>query len=248
MDNIIELKNVCLNYKHITNMGLKEFFLRSIEKNKQDKIKTTKALKDITFEIEKGLTVGIIGSNGSGKSTLLRILGKVYTVDSGIVKINTSSISLLTLGTGFKNELTGLENIYMNGYLMGLSKSEIDSKLDDIIEFSETGEFINQPIKTYSSGMKSRLGFAIASHIEPELLLIDETFSVGDTRFKKKSGEKVRELISGNRTTIIVSHSLGLLKELCQKIIWIEKGELKRYGETVDVIEEYMEYMTMYDK
>lgn len=243
MENIIELKDVCVRYKHIKGTGLKEYIFKNIGR-RRSRTKITEALKGITFEIEKGLTVGIVGSNGSGKSTLLRVLGQIYSADSGTVKINTNSIALLTLGTGFKKELTGFENIYINGYLMGLSKDEIDSKVKDIIEFSEIGEFINQPIQTYSSGMKSRLGFAIASHIEPDLLLIDETFSVGDAKFKKKSSEKVKELISGNRTTIIVSHSLGLLKELCQKVIWIEKGELRRYGDTVDVIDEYTEYMT----
>jgi len=206
---------------------------------KHSEKKQFKALNSVTFKVEHGKKIGLIGSNGSGKSTLLRMLAGTMAPDGGELKIDTDSVSLMALGVGFENELSGRENIYINGLLLGYSKVQIDKKLEEIIEFSELGDFIENPIKTYSSGMKSKLSFAIAAHIEPELLLIDEIFSVGDAKFRKKSEAKIMELIHDERTVVMVSHNLGIIERICDEVIWLEKGEIKMQGETREVIKQY---------
>lgn len=247
-DNIIEAKDVNLEYKFIQTMEFRNSLFKNFKKVKSDKketrMKTVHALKNLSFNIERGKTVGLIGGNGAGKSTLLRIFANVYEPDSGEIKINTPSVSLLALGAGFQNELPGIDNIYLNGVLLGLTRQQVDEKLNDIIEFSEIGDFINAPLRTYSSGMRTKLAFSIASHVEPELLLIDEVFSVGDARFKKKSDKKIRSLINENRTVIMVSHSLGVIEDLCDEVIWLEKGVIKEIGETKEVVKRYKEFMS----
>jgi teichoic acid transport system ATP-binding protein len=244
-DYIIEAKEINLMYKFIQTLEFRNSLFRSFKKSeKGSRSKTVHALKDLTFNIERGKTIGLIGGNGAGKSTLLRIFANVYEPDSGEIKINTSSVSLLALGAGFQNDLPGIDNIYLNGVLLGLTKQQVEEKIDEIIEFAEVGEFIHAPLRTYSSGMRTKLAFSIASHVEPELLLIDEVFSVGDARFKKKSDQRIRSLINENRTVIMVSHSLGVIEDLCDEVIWLDKGVIKEIGETKEVVKRYKEFMT----
>ncbi|MCS0654757.1 ABC transporter ATP-binding protein [Cytobacillus firmus] len=246
-ENIIEAKNINLKYKFVQSLNFRNSLFQTFKKGEKEKrSKTVHALKDLTFNIERGKTIGLIGGNGAGKSTLLRIFANVYEPDSGEISINTDSVSLLALGAGFQNDLPGIDNIYMNGILLGLSKKEVDEKIDEIVEFSELGEFIYAPLRTYSSGMRTKLAFSIASHIEPDLMLIDEVFSVGDARFKKKSDAKIRSLINENekRTVIMVSHSLGVIEDLCDEVIWLEKGSLVEIGETKEIVKKYREFMS----
>jgi len=240
---IVQVENISLNYRFVKSLNLKDWFINMVlRKNQGTRMKVYQALKNVTFNVKKGSVVGVIGENGAGKSTLLRVLAKVYSVDQGSVVINTDSISLLSLAAGFKSDLSGIENIYINGLLLGLSKQQIDEKLNEIIEFSEIGEFIENPIRTYSSGMRSKLAFSIACHVDPELLLIDEVFSVGDARFRKKSSARIKELIRSDRTVIMVSHSDDIIEELCDEVIWLDKGELKAIGETKKILKEYQKY------
>ncbi len=245
MRNIaIEAVNINLKYRFIRNMNMKHEIVRTLlRKNVETRKKEVWALKNLTFKIESGQTVGVIGSNGSGKTTLLKTIAGIFKPDSGEIKLSTESVSLLTLGAGFQSELSGFENIYINGLLLGFTKKEIDQTVEDIIAFSELGDFIYNPLKTYSSGMKSRLAFSIASQIEPDILLIDEVLGVGDESFKKKSYAKMEELIHSDRTVILVSHSLGVIENMCDKVLWIEKGEYMAYGTTKEITPKYREYM-----
>lgn len=236
---LIEVKDLHLKYVFFKTGALKHSILK---RNKRKKIEF-EAISGISFEVEKGINLGIIGSNGSGKSTLLRILAHTLMPDLGHVNIKTNSVSLLSLGVGFKPDLTGHENIYLNGLLLGLTPKELEKKMDEIIEFSELGEFIYNPVRTYSSGMKSKLSFSIAINVNPELLLIDELFSVGDARFKEKSRKKMESMINDDRTVVMVSHNIKMIHEYCQKVLWLEKGKIRSYGEPDKVINDYMAYM-----
>ncbi|MGL5901406.1 MAG: ABC transporter ATP-binding protein [Cetobacterium sp.] len=244
MKKIIELDNINLKYRFLKNMNIKQEILRLFHpKQKITKLKEIEALKNISFNIYSGHTVGIIGGNGAGKSTLLKLIAGVFQPDSGKIIVRAKSISLLTLGTGFQSELSGYENIYLNGLLLGLKKHEIDQKINIIIEFSGIEDSIHNPIKTYSSGMRQRLAFAIAINAIPEVLLIDEILGVGDQAFKNKSNKIIKELINSNKTVILVSHDIGTLEEVCDKILWLHKGELIQYGETKEVIAEYKKFI-----
>ena len=241
---IIEVEGLDLEYKFIKSLHFRDWVRNMFSSRvKEQKTKTIKALKNITFNIEKGKTVGIIGENGAGKSTLFRVLAKVYAPDKGKVRIHTDSISLLSLATGFKPDLSGRENIYINGLLLGIPKTKLDEMLEDIISFSELEQFIDNPVRTYSSGMKSKLAFSIASNLDPELLLIDEVFSVGDARFRKKSSDRIKQMINADRTVIMVSHSDSLIRELCDEVIWLDKGMLVDHGETEVVMKRYQEFV-----
>lgn len=204
------------------------------------------ALKDINFEIEKGETVGIIGKNGSGKSTLLKIISGVLTPTSGIVTVNGKVSALLELGTGFNPEFTGIENIYFSGTIMGYTKEEIDSKLDDILSFADIGDFVCQPVKTYSSGMFVRLAFAVAINVDPEILIVDEALSVGDIRFQQKCFRKINEFKDNNKTILFVSHDIGSVIKFCSNVIWLKDGELYHAGDANDTCKRYISYM-VYD-
>jgi len=197
------------------------------------------ALDDVSFEIKKGETMGIIGPNGSGKSTILKLIAGVMVPSRGSVEIAGKIAPLIELGAGFHPELTGRENIYLNGSILGLNRSEIDERFDDIVEFSDLSEFIDTPIKHYSSGMYMRLGFSIAIHIEPEILLIDEILAVGDIAFQQKCMEKMNEFKKNGVTIVFVSHSLEAIKNFCQKAIWLDKGKIKEEGEPEKVIAAY---------
>ncbi len=197
-------------------------------------------LKNINLNIKKGETVALIGTNGSGKSTLLKLMTKIIYPTTGKIITNGKLTSLLELGAGFHQDFTGRENIYFNAAIFGLTKKEIDERLEDIIEFSELGEFIDSPVRTYSSGMYMRLAFSVAINVEADILLIDEILAVGDQHFQDKCFEKLKELKNSNKTIVIVSHSLGAVKLLCDRAVWLFNGEVKMDGKTNDVIDEYL--------
>lgn len=200
------------------------------------------ALTDIHFTVMEGETFGIIGENGAGKSTLLKILARTLKPTSGHLSINGRVAALLELGAGFNPELSGEENIYLNAYLLGLSKEEIDERRQDILDFSELGDFIKRPVKTYSSGMYVRLAFSIATSVNPDILIIDEALSVGDEYFQKKCVDRMMNFRKGGKTILFCSHNMYFVQELCQRAVWIHKGSMKAVGETGKVIMEYQNH------
>lgn len=197
------------------------------------------ALQDVSFDIKRGETVGIIGKNGSGKSTLLKMITGVLTPSGGKIGVNGKISALLELGAGFNPEFTGIENIYMNGTIMGFSKEEMDGKLNSIVEFADIGEFIQQPVKMYSSGMFARLAFAVAINIEPDILIVDEALSVGDVFFQNKCFKKFQELKAKNVTILFVSHDMGSIKQMTQRVLWLNEGRQKMFDATELVCEAY---------
>jgi lipopolysaccharide transport system ATP-binding protein len=198
------------------------------------------ALRDLSFNVDEGEVLGIVGRNGAGKSTLLKILSRVTRATSGSVKVNGSVAALLEVGTGFHEELTGKENIYLCGSILGMAKKRIDAKLDEIIDFAGVEKFIETPIKRYSSGMRLRLGFAVAANLEADILFIDEVLAVGDAEFQKKCLQSMSELRSKGRTVLFVSHNLAAVENLCSRAIWIDGGRVRQDGEPHDVIESYL--------
>ena len=236
----IEVKDAYINYVFMKSFSIKKNLL-SLGKNKPQ---VFTAVKGISFSVEKGDIVGIVGRNGSGKSTLLRAIAGVFAVDQGSIDLHGNTVSLMAIGVGFQRNLSGRENIYLSGMLLGFPKKIIDEKINEIIEFSELGEFIDRPVKTYSSGMHSKLAFSINSIMQTDIMLVDEVLSVGDAKFKKKSFEKMKELIEDkHRTVLIVSHSSQNIRELCNKVLWIHDGQIKMYGDTKEVMDRYDEFM-----
>ena len=237
----IEVENVSLSFElgkdKIDN--LKEYVIRSIKRNKEKRTHF-QVLKDISFKIYKGEKVGIIGYNGAGKSTLLNVITGIYTPESGTVKTYGRISPLLALGAGFDYNYSGRENIYLNGAILGYDKKFLESKYDEIVEFSELEEFIDFPVKNYSSGMLAKLGFSIATIVEPDILIIDEVLGVGDVNFQKKSSDKIRSLMDKGTTVLLVSHSIPQIRQLCDKAIWIDKGEVKEIGEVNKVCNNYL--------
>ncbi len=234
----ITLSNVSLDYP-VTNNGiglLRELLTRRI---KWSKSSFFRALENISLEINKGEVIGIMGANGSGKSTLLRVIAGIYAPDEGSVNVQGRITLLAGIGTGFQQDLTGRENIYLTGSIYGYSKREISDLENEIIEFSGIHDFIDRPIRTYSAGMRARLGFAIVSNLEPDILLLDEVMSVGDAEFRKKSREKIEELINGEATVIIVSHSKSIIKGICDRIFAIDKGSIVTDGKLESAFEFY---------
>jgi ABC-2 type transport system ATP-binding protein len=197
------------------------------------------ALEDVSFDVDHGATLGLIGSNGSGKSTMLKCLTGIYRPDKGTITMNGSVAALLELGAGFHPELSGRENVFLNAAILGMSKRDAERNFDSIVEFAGLERFIDTPVKNFSSGMTVRLGFSIATHVEPEILLIDEVLSVGDQAFQRKSSEKIEQFRRDGRTIVVVSHSLGAVQQLCKEVIWLEKGTLKMRGPAADVIAHY---------
>lgn len=239
-------KNIAITVKdlHITYRGLKKTSIRASWKNFGGKVELYHALKGVSFEVEEGKILGIIGKNGAGKSTMLRAIAGIFSPDKGKIDLHGRTISLLSIGVGFNKKLTGKENIYLSGMLLGFSEEEIAAKEKEIIKFADIGDFINKPVKTYSSGMYSKLAFAITAILETDITLIDEVLSVGDAQFKEKSYNKMKELISDDsRTVIIVSHSLGTIKELCDEVLWLNEGEVMMKGPASEVIPKYEEFM-----
>ena len=239
-DIAIEVKDVHISYRILNNISI-----RSSLFHQKTRDEVFEAVKGVSFEVEKGGILGIIGKNGSGKSTLLRSIAGVFSPNSGTIDLHEHSVSLMALGVGFKPLLTGRANIMLSGLLLGFSEKEIKEREQEIIEFAELGDFIDKPVRTYSSGMNSKLAFAITAMLETDIMLVDEVLSVGDERFKKKSLNKMRELITDkDRTVIIVSHSIETLKELCDQVMWMNDGEIKEIGEPGSVLGHYKEFMS----
>lgn len=201
------------------------------------------ALNGLTFNVEKGDAIGILGKNGSGKSTLLKMITGVLTPTSGTLEINGKIAAILELGTGFNMEYTGIENIYLNGTMMGYTREEMEDKVQGIIDFADIGDFINQPVKVYSSGMFARLAFAVASNVDPEILIVDEALAVGDTRFQMKCISKMKALKEKGTTILFVSHATEQVKRFCNKAIWIKDGKIKAEGESSEVVDKYEDFM-----
>jgi lipopolysaccharide transport system ATP-binding protein len=199
------------------------------------------ALEDVSLTVNRGETLGVIGRNGAGKSTLLRLLAGIIRPDRGIVENLGYQSTLLSLQVGFVDYLSGRENVILSGMLLGMHRREIEEKMASIIEFAELGEFIDQPIQTYSSGMRARLGFSTALHVEPDILLIDEVLGVGDAEFKEKSTRAMRERMRSDRTVVLVSHSLGLIRSVCDRVVWIEKGRNREEGDPKTVGKSYQQ-------
>lgn len=241
-ESAISVKDVKIRYRCFKKVSL----LKAIFAPKKfSKTEYFEAVKGVSFEVEKGQILGIVGKNGSGKSTLLRAIAGIFSPDEGTIDLHGNSISLLSIGVGFQSKLTGRENIYLSGMLLGFDREKIDEKLDEIIEFAELGTFIDRPVKTYSSGMHSKLAFSITAVLETDIMLIDEVLSVGDAKFRKKSYEKMRSLITKeDRTVIIVSHDSNTLKKLCDSILWIHEGEMKAIGPTEEILPEYEKFMS----
>ena len=226
-------------YHHFTG-GIKNFLFHFPTAIKEMRRTRFTALKNISFEVSSGETVGIIGKNGAGKSTILGLLAGVLKPSSGQVTVAGRIAPLLELGAGFHPELSGRENILLNGILLGMLKREVEEKIDSIIEFSELEKFIDQPIRTYSSGMLARLGFSVAVHCEPDILLLDEVLSVGDQDFQKKCIEKMLGFKRSGKTIIFVSHSAQQIEEICDRVIWIEKGKVELSGNVEEVLPNYL--------
>ncbi len=244
MKPIIEVQNLSKQYK----IGQKQRYLSlrdSVTDFFKGKNQTTKpsdfwALNDVNFEVQAGESIGIIGRNGAGKSTLLKILSRITPPTKGRVILRGRCASLLEVGTGFHSELTGRENVFMNGSILGLRRTEIAEKFDEIVAFSGVEQFIDTPLKHYSSGMQLRLAFAVAAHLEPEILIIDEVLAVGDAEFQKKCIEKMNAVSDSGRTVIFVSHNMGIIKNLCSKGILLESGQIKSIGSIQDIISDYL--------
>lgn len=236
----IEVKDLNISYKNLQKFSIK----RSLLHFKKVQVDVFHAVRDVTFEVQKGEIMGIIGKNGSGKSTMLKALAGIFSADSGTIDLKGHSVSLLSIGVGFEREMSGRENIVLSGMLLGFSEEFIRSKMEEIIEFAGLGEFIDMPVRTYSSGMYSKLAFSITAVLETDIMLIDEVLSVGDEKFKKKSYEKMRSLISSReRTVVIVSHSLETLQELCDSVMWMHDGKIVEIGKPQEVLERYTEFM-----
>lgn len=237
----IEVKNVKVVYK----LNQKFSIQRNLIRRDAEKAKVYEAVKDVSFSLKKGEILGVTGKNGSGKSTLLRALAGVLRPNEGTIDLHGNSISLLSLGIGFNDNLTGRENIYLSGMLLGFTEAEIEAKENAIIEFAELGEFIDRQVKTYSSGMYSKLAFAITSNLETDIILIDEVLSVGDEHFQRKSLARMEELIrDDNRTVVLVSHNIETLERLCTQVMWMNDGIVMEHGDTEEVLEHYREFMS----
>lgn len=241
-ENLIEVENVSLRYNKPTERTetLKEFFVRLVK----GKLRYQEfwVLNDISLEVKRGESLALIGLNGSGKTTLLKAIAGILEPTMGDIRIGGTIAPLINLGAGFDNESTAKENIFLNGAVLGYSKKEMKEKYDSIVEFSELKDFMNTPIKNFSSGMLARLGFAIAVDVHPEILLVDEVLSVGDINFKKKCHDKIEEMLKEGTTLVYVSHSMNEVKRLCKKALWIKDNKMEMYGPVEEVIAEYTKY------
>lgn len=236
----IEVKNLCVDYKALDSYSIKKMFLGRKKARKED----FHAVKNVSFSIPKGEIWGIIGKNGSGKSTMLRAIAGIFSANAGEIDLHGHSVSLLSIGVGFNKKISGRENIILSGMLLGFSREYVLEKMDEIIEFSELGDFIDKPVRTYSSGMYSKLAFSVTAVLETEIMLVDEVLSVGDEHFRKKSLKKMKSLINdSDRTVVIVSHSIATLQELCTQVMWMHDGEIKMIGEPKTVLTAYKDFM-----
>lgn len=236
---VIEVNDVSMRFHMNTDriFSLKEFVTRKL--SGKITYEDFTALEHVSFEVKKGETLGLIGRNGAGKSTLLKVISGILKPTEGSVKVNGSVVPMLELGSGFDFDLTGRENIFLNGAILGYSEAFLKSKYEEIVAFSELGRFIEVPIRNYSSGMLTRLAFSIATVVEPEVLIVDEILAVGDAQFQEKSRKRMLELMGGGTTVLFVSHSIGQIREMCSRTIWLEQGQVKMYGGTEKVCGAY---------
>ena len=240
----IEVKDVHVRYRSMKSISLRKS-LGQIRQRRD----SYEALRGVSFTVPKGKIIGIIGKNGSGKSTLLKTIAGVFSPDEGTIDTFGNRLSLLAIGIGFQTMLSGYENIFLSGLLLGFTEKEIRARLPEIIEFSELGDFIYKPVQTYSSGMHSKLAFSITAFLDTEIILIDEVLSVGDMSFREKSYAKMKEIISHkDKTVMIVSHSNASILELCDDVLWIHDGLVKEYGPAAEVVENYEGFMRRYQK
>lgn len=236
----IEVKDLKISYRCLKSFSVKKSFFQF----KKNRAEVHEAVKGVSFKVKKGDILGIVGKNGSGKSTMLRALAGVFSADSGEIDLHGHSVSLLAIGVGFQKALSGRENIYLAGMLLGFSEAQIKEKEQEIIEFAGLGKFIDMPVKTYSSGMYSKLAFSITAILETDIMLIDEVLSVGDAKFKKKSYAKMKSLIMDkDRTVVIVSHNSDTIRNLCTSVLWLHEGEIKMMGDPTEVMDQYDEFM-----
>ena len=240
-ENAIEVKNITKKFKVYLDKGrtIKERILFKNRRSYEERM----VLKGISFEVKKGEAIGLIGHNGCGKSTTLKLLTKIMYPDNGSIEMRGRVSSLIELGAGFHPDMSGRQNIYTNASIFGLTRKEIDARLDDIIAFSELEEFIDNPVRTYSSGMYMRLAFSVAINVDADILLIDEILAVGDANFQAKCFNKLREIKTEGTTIVIVSHSLGQIEQICERSIWIQDGSIRLEGSPRDVHPEYMDFM-----
>lgn len=239
---MIKIENVSMkfNLEIEKDFSMKQAFVNLFtKKKKKKKNEDFWALKDVSFNIGKGEVVGLIGSNGAGKSTLLKVVSGVMKPTKGKVEVKGVISPMIELGAGFDGNLTARENIYLNGAILGYSKEFLDDKFDEIVEFSELKEFLDVPVKNFSSGMTAKLAFSIATIVNPEILIVDEILSVGDIKFQEKSKKKMMEMIKGGTTVLYVSHSLQSIKELCTKVVWLEHGKVVKMGDTNKICDAY---------
>jgi ABC-type polysaccharide/polyol phosphate transport system ATPase subunit len=245
--NAIEFQNVSKKFSIGQHVTLKRQLSELLDRLRHgapsagaDRHRVVWALREVSFEVEQGETLGLIGPNGSGKSTTLKLLAKITEADSGRVSIHGTVVPLIEVGAGFHADLTGRENIYLNGSILGLKRADIDKKLDSIIEFAEIPQFLDTPLKKYSSGMSVRLGFAIAVHINPDVLLVDEVLAVGDIRFQRKCIARMKEIVSSGRTVVFVSHNMAAIQSLCKRCVLLFNGQVAAYGESQNVVNAYL--------
>lgn len=235
----IEVKNVSMKYRLASEKidSLKYYLIKRVKR--QLTYEDFYSLNNVSFKVNKGEVFGIIGMNGAGKSTLLKIISGILKPTEGTISIKGSIAPLIELGAGFNGDLSGKENIYLNGLLLGYSKKMIEAKMDEIIEFAELSKFIHTPLKNYSSGMKARLGFSIATIVKPEILILDEVLSVGDQKFQEKSQAKIKSMIEQGTTVLLVSHSITQVKKMCDRVLWLESGRVRGIGDTNELCSEY---------
>lgn len=238
---MIEVNHVSLCYRMPAERvsGMKEFLVQALQGKLQ--YKEFWALQDVNFSIEKGEVLGLVGANGAGKSTMLKVISGILKPTKGAVTVHGNIVPMLELGSGFDLELTGRENVFLNGAILGYPEDFLKEKYQEIVDFSELGEFIEMPLRNYSSGMITRLAFSIATVVKPDILIVDEILSVGDAAFQKKSKNRMMELMSGGTTVLLVSHSAEQITEMCSRAIWLEKGKMKMIGPAADVCRAYEE-------
>lgn len=241
---MIKVNNVSMRFNLgiEKNFSLKLFFI-NLFKSKKNKPKKEEfwALKDVSFEVKPGEVIGFVGHNGAGKSTMLKVIAGVMKPTKGKVEVNGNICPMIELGAGFDMDLTARENIFLNGAVMGYSKDFIEEKFDEIVEFSELKDFLDVPIKNFSSGMIARLAFSVATIVDPEILIVDEILSVGDIAFQQKSEAKMKGMIGGGTTVLFVSHSLEQIEKICEKVVWLEHGNVKKIGSAKEICKEYYE-------
>ena len=236
----IDVKNLEISYRCLKSFSIR----KSLFQLKKSKVEVYEAVRDVSFQVPKWEIMGMVGRNGSGKSTMLRAMAGIIAPDSGTIDLHGHNVSLMSIGVGFQKKLSGRENILLSGMLLGFSEKQVRDKMDEIIKFAELGRFIDMPVKTYSSGMYSKLAFSITAVLESDIMLIDEVLSVGDAKFKKKSYRKMKELISNkNRTVVIVSHSSDTLRKLCTSLMWLHNGKIRMLGKTDEVLDAYEKFM-----